>query len=67
MSSITKIHKISIFTMFIAAALIGSAMAFGVNYANAGAKKRNLTMQNSQLSKDKQTSRMHSAYLVNSH
>ena len=40
MNSITKIHKVSIFTMFIAAALIGSVVAFDDKYAYAGGKKK---------------------------
>ena len=40
MSSITKTHKVAIFAMFIAAALIGSVVAFGDNYAYAGGKKK---------------------------
>ena len=40
MSNITKTHKVAIFAMFIAAALIGSVVAFGDNYAYAGGKKK---------------------------
>jgi hypothetical protein len=40
MSSITKNYKIGIFAMFIAAALIGSVVAYGDNYAYAGGKKK---------------------------
>jgi hypothetical protein len=40
MSSIRKNYKIGVFTMFIAAALIGSVVAFGDNYAYAGGKKK---------------------------
>ena len=40
MSNITKTHKISFFAMFIAAALIGSVVALGDNYAYAGGKKK---------------------------
>ena len=40
MSSITKNYKIGIFAMFIAAALIGSVIAYGDNYAYAGGKKK---------------------------
>jgi Na+/H+-translocating membrane pyrophosphatase len=40
MSNITKTHKVGIFAMFIAAALVGSVVAFGDNYANAGGKKK---------------------------
>jgi hypothetical protein len=39
MSNITKNYKVGIFAMFIAAALIGSVVAFGDNYAYAGGKK----------------------------
>ena len=40
MSSITRNYKVGIFAMFIAAALIGSVVAFGDNYAYAGGKKK---------------------------
>ena len=40
MSNITKNYKVGIFTMFIAAALIGSVVAFGDNMAYA-TKKHN--------------------------
>jgi hypothetical protein len=40
MSNITKNHKVGIFTMFIAAALVGSVVAFGDNMAFA-TKKHN--------------------------
>ena len=40
MSNITKNYKVGIFAMFIAAALIGSVVAFGDNYAYAGGKKK---------------------------
>ncbi|VFJ13373.1 hypothetical protein [Candidatus Nitrosocosmicus franklandus] len=40
MSNITKNYKVGIFTMFIAAALIGSVVALGDNYAYAGGKKK---------------------------
>ena len=40
MSNITKTHKVVIFAMFIAAALIGSVVAFGDNYAYAGGKNK---------------------------
>jgi hypothetical protein len=40
MSNITKNYKAGIFAMFIAAALIGSVVAFGDNYAYAGGKKK---------------------------
>ena len=39
MSNITKTHKVGIFAMFIAAALIGSVVAFGDNMAYAGEKR----------------------------
>jgi hypothetical protein len=39
MSNITKNYKVGIFAMFIAAALIGSVVAFGDNYAYAGVNK----------------------------
>jgi hypothetical protein len=38
MSNITKNYKVGIFAMFIAAALIGSVVAFGDNYAYATKK-----------------------------
>jgi hypothetical protein len=40
MSSITKNYKIGVFAMVIAAALIGSVVAFGDNYAYAGGNKK---------------------------
>ncbi|ALI37624.1 hypothetical protein NMY3_03441 [Candidatus Nitrosocosmicus oleophilus] len=40
MSNITKNYKAGIFTMFIAAALIGSVVAFGDNMAYAGGKNK---------------------------
>jgi hypothetical protein len=40
MNNITKNYKVGIFAMFIAAALIGSVVAFGDNYAYAGGKKK---------------------------
>ena len=40
MSNITKNYKVGLFAMFIAAALIGSVVAFGDNYAYAGGKKK---------------------------
>ena len=36
MSNITNTHKVGLFAMFIAAALIGSVVAFGDNMAYAG-------------------------------
>ena len=38
MSNTTKNYKVGIFAMFIAAALIGSVVAIGDNYAYAGGK-----------------------------
>jgi hypothetical protein len=40
MSNITNTHKVGIFAMFIAAALVGSVVAFGDNYAYAGGKNK---------------------------
>ena len=40
MSNITKTHKVGLFAMFIAAALIGSVITFGDNMAYAGGKKK---------------------------
>jgi hypothetical protein len=40
MSNITNTRKVGIFAMFIAAALIGSVVAFGDNYAYAGGKNK---------------------------
>ena len=40
MSNITKNYKVGVFAMFIAAALIGSVVAFGDNYAYVGGKKK---------------------------
>ncbi len=41
MSNITKTHKVGIFAMFIAAALVGSVVAFGDNMAYATKKSSN--------------------------
>ena len=40
MSNITKTHKVGLFAMFIAAALIGSVIAFDDNMAYAGGKNK---------------------------
>jgi hypothetical protein len=40
MSNITKTHKVGLFAMFIAAALIGSVIAFDDNMAYAGGKHK---------------------------
>ena len=40
MSNITKNYKVGIFTMFIAAALVGSVVALGDNMAYAGGKNK---------------------------
>jgi hypothetical protein len=40
MSNITKNYKVGIFAMFIAAALVGSVVAFGDNYAYASGKNK---------------------------
>jgi hypothetical protein len=40
MSNITKNYKVGIFAMFIAAALVGSVLALGDNYAYAGGKNK---------------------------
>ena len=40
MSNITNNYKVGIFAMFIAAALIGSVVAFGDNLAYAGGKNK---------------------------
>jgi hypothetical protein len=40
MSNITKTHKVGLFAMFIAAALIGSVVAFDDNMAFAGGKHK---------------------------
>ena len=40
MSNIKKNYKVGIFAMFIAAALVGSVVAFGDNYAYAGGKNK---------------------------
>ena len=41
MSNITKTHKVGIFAMFIAAALMGSVVAFGDNTSAFATKKGN--------------------------
>ncbi|HKU82854.1 MAG TPA: hypothetical protein VJP58_02335 [Candidatus Nitrosocosmicus sp.] len=40
MSNITKTHKVGLFAMFIAAALLGSVIAFDDNMAYAGGKHK---------------------------
>ena len=45
MSNITKTHKVGIFAMFIAAALIGSIVTFGDNMAFATKKSSNESEQ----------------------
>ena len=45
MSNITKTHKVGIFAMFIAAALIGSVLSFGDNMAFATKKSSNESEQ----------------------
>ena len=40
MSNITKTHKVGLYAMFIAAALIGSVVAFDDNMAYAGGKHK---------------------------
>ncbi len=40
MSNITKTHKVGLFAMFIAAALIGSVVAFGDNMALCNQKNQ---------------------------
>ena len=45
MSNITKTHKVGLFAMFIAAALIGSVVAFGDNMAFATKKSSNESEQ----------------------
>ena len=66
MSNITKNYKVGLFAMFIAAALIGSVVAFGDNMAYAGGNTKNLMTQNRKLNKTKRMNRMHNVYLVNS-
>ena len=66
MSNITKTHKVGIFAIFIAAALIGSVVAFGDNMAYAGGKKKHM-IQNKKLSRDKQMNKMHNVLLVQYH
>ena len=67
MSNITKNYKVGLFAMFIAAALIGSVVAFGDNMAYAGENTKNLMTQNKQLNKTKRMNKMHNVYLVNLH
>jgi hypothetical protein len=45
MSNITKTHKVGIFAMFIAAALVGSIVTFGDNMAFATKKSSNESEQ----------------------
>ena len=65
MSNITKTHKVGLFAvMFIAAALVGSVIAFGDNMAFA-TKKHNDSEQ--EIEQDKKTNRMDNVYLEISH
>ncbi len=66
MSNITKTHKVGIFAIFIAAALIGSVVAFGDNMAYAGGRK-NTMIQNRKSSRNKQINKMHNVLLVQYH
>ncbi len=45
MSNITKTHKVGLFAMFIAAALVGSVLSFGDNMAFATKKSSNESEQ----------------------
>ena len=65
MSNITKNYKVGIFAMFIAAALIGSVVAFGDNMVYADQKI--IMMQNKKLNKVKKTNKMHNVYLETFH
>ena len=66
MSNITKTHKVGIFAMFIAAALVGSVVAFGDNYAYAVETKKAM-IQNKKSSKNKKMNRMDSVLLEQYH
>ena len=65
MSNITKTHKVGLFAMFIAAALIGSVVAFGDNMAFA--TKKHLMMQNKKSNKNKRMNRMDNVLLEQYH
>jgi hypothetical protein len=54
MSNITKNYKVGIFTMFIAAALIGSVVAFGDNMAYATKKHNDAEQEIEQGQENKQ-------------
>ena len=64
MSNITKTHKVGIFAIFIAAALIGSVVAFGDNMAFAA---KNTMIQNRKSSRNKQINKMDNVLLVQYH
>ena len=54
MSNITKNYKAGIFTMFIAAALIGSVVAFGDNMAYAGGKHKKSNVAEQAIEQDQE-------------
>ena len=64
MSNITKTHKVGLFAIFIAAALIGSVVAFGDNMAYA-TKKHNDSEQ--EIEQEQKMNKMHNVYLVQYH
>ena len=54
MSNITKTHKVGIFAIFIAAALIGSVVAFGDNMAFAGGKHKKSNDSEQEIKQDQE-------------
>ena len=55
MSNITKNYKVGLFAMFIAAALIGSVVAFGDNMAYAGGKHKKSNDAEQEIEQDQES------------
>ena len=55
MSNITKNYKVGIFATFIAAALIGSVVAFGDNMAYAGGKHKKSNDAEQEIEQDQES------------
>ena len=55
MSNITKTHKVGLFAMFIAAALIGSVIAFDDNMAYAGGKHKKSNDAEQEIEQDQES------------
>ena len=67
MSNITKNYKVGIFAMFIAAALIGSVVAFGDNMAYAGGKHKKSNDAEQAIEQGQEANKMHNVYLETFH